>query len=128
MHRLFIFEEEDTEAGIAYLSEGRGAPAIVLIISWSSEAAATRGMDRIMSCGSWQIVGEDQTLMIIGQGGLVLLSGEEASAIFAASWEMGDAHEVSFFVQRARTYGYFLLLPAVNTMPGNGAPVPCYLG
>ena len=127
MDKLLILEETDTEAGIAYLSEGPGAPAIILIVSWSTAKDANRGMHRIMLCGAWQIVAEGHTLMIIGRGSTVFISGEEADAVFWSTWEMDDPHAVSLFEQVARRHGYFLLLPTVNKIPGPGAPVPCYL-
>jgi len=127
LDKLLILEETDTDAGIAYLSEGPGAPAITLIVSWSTANDASRGMHRIMLCGAWQIVAEGRTLTIIGQGNTVFISGEEATAVFISTWEMDDPYAVSLFEQVAHRHGYFLLLPAVNKIPGPGAPVPCYL-
>jgi len=126
--RILILEERDTDAGIAYLSEGPGAPAITLIISWSTVEAAQSGMGRIGQCGVWQVVAEESTLTIIGHGHLLLNTGEIATAIFWSSWQMDDPYAVSFFVAQARTQGYFLLLPAINKMPGVDDPMPCYLG
>ena len=126
-HILFL-EEANTEAGIAYLSEGPGAPAITLIISWSTAEDARVGMDRIGQCGVWEIVGEDCTLMITGHGQIMLSTGEIATAFFSSAWQMDDPYAVSFFVSQAHTQGYFLLLPAVNKMPGVDDPVACYLG
>ena len=128
MDKILVLEEADSEAGIAYLSEGAGAPSMLLIISWCTIAEANQGMDGIMRCGAWQVVAEDSTLMIVGQGSTVLLSGETACAVFSAVWEMDDPYVVSLFAQMARTNGYFLLLPAVNKIPRSGPPVPCYLG
>lgn len=128
MDKLLILEEADSEAGIAYLSEGPGAPAMILIVSWSTIEDAQTGMEQIDMCGAWQIWTQDSLLAIIGYGQLVVIAdGTEAYITYTFSWEMDDPYAVSFFAQQARTQGYFLLLPAVNKMPGSGAPVPCYL-
>jgi len=126
--RILILEERDTDAGIAYLSEGPGAPAITLIISWPTVEEARVGMERISQCGCWRVIADECILTVIGHGEVLLNTGEMAVAIFSSTWMLDDPYAVSFFVAQARTQGYFLLLPAINKMPGVDDPMPCYLG
>lgn len=129
-HLIVVVGEQDTEAGLAYLVEGPGAPAMVLIISWATAKAATQGMMLIQMCTAWSITASGCTLSIRGRSHkeIPVPSGGYIIPAFSSSWEMDDPAAVSFFHDLARAHGYFLLLPAVNKMPGAGEPVPCYLG
>lgn len=127
-HLIAIVDAQNTNAGIAYMTEGLGAPAMVLIVSWSAATAAAHGMTVIQLCKTWKITTDGPTLSIVGSGYKKTGPRRHIIPAFSSSWEMDDPDTVSFFEELARTHGYFLLLPAVDQVPGEGAPVVCYLG
>jgi hypothetical protein len=126
--QILFLEEQDTDAAIAFLLEGPGSPAMLLIISWPTLETALMGLESMSRCGAWQMEANDKTLVIAGQGQLMLLSGEVAQATYFCQWEIEDDYVVSLFARHCQLQGFFIVVPAVNkeilsTVP----PFPCYL-
>ena len=129
MAEILLLEEQDTDAVIAFLLEGAGAPSMLLIISWPTLESALMGIESIRQCGTWGMEAQDNTLVIAGQGQVVLpVSGELAQSTYLCQWEMEDEYVVSLFVRHCQSQGFFLLVPAVNKeiLPSI-PPFPCYL-
>lgn len=126
---VLLMQEQKTDAVIAFLLEGPGAPAMLLIISWPSQEAALMGIESMGHYGSWSMEAQDHTLIVAGQGQVVLpVSGDVAQATYLSRWEMEDDYVVSLFIRHCELQGFFLVVPAVNKiiMPSM-APFPCYL-
>lgn len=129
IHHLTVLveNEHDTDAGIAYLTEGPGAPAMVLTISWPTGKAARTSMEIIKRCTTWTLTTDEHALTIVGRGHKKARNGGYIIPTFVSSWVMDDPDAVTFFEQLALAHGYFLVLPAVAKVLGEGAPVVCYL-
>ena len=129
MAEILLLEEQDTDAVIAFLLEGPGAPAMLLIISWPTLESALRGIESMRQCGTWDMGAQDDTLIVAGQGQVVLpVSGEMAQSTYLGQWEMDDDYVVSLFERHCALQGFFLVVPAVNKeiLPSI-PPFPCYL-
>lgn len=120
---ILIFDEESTDAGIAYLTEGKGAPSITLTISWKDVLAAINGMVMIALCKTWHIESDGSKLTIAGKGPTV----QDITPMFASTWEMEDVDAVDLFTELARQNGFFTILPAVDRKLSSGEPVACFL-
>lgn len=129
MDEMLFLEEQETEAAIAFLLEGPGSPAMLLIISWPTKEAALRGLESMHRCGAWEMQAKDRSLCVFGYSQFVLpVSGEMAQYVYFCQWTLEEEYAISLFARHCALQGFFLVVPAVNkiVLPSM-APFPCYL-
>ena len=110
------------------MTEGPGAPAPVLVLSWDDQETAKVHWSLLRLCQRWQLKAvykATSTKLHLDAAGHPISLGPaqpwfggsvQAAAVpvYQAWWDIPNPGDLQFFMEHCRKVGIFILLPAVN--------------